>query len=336
MSAPHADDPYRRRSDRGGEPPEPTDATVPRNGHQPAAVLVHPSVPLPRDGAAHRATDGSDASRDFAGRGDDGTAAGATVPAPRRPAPRPTSAAPGAEPVPGLHPGPHTPPMPWPAIPPAPVPAVYPGGTAEPGAGPNRRWPSLAGLTGRIGAVAGGLGAGTPVPHRAAFAVGLTLLMAIGVAAATYTGAGGTDDAGVTPRSAPAAPVPADLVAGTTAADPAAFGAVPEFRSPSGNISCRMDEDGTRCDVASRSWTPPADPDCADGSGEGLVVGGAGGARASCGGAPADPTGGSELDYDTHLTRGDVTCASRRSGVECRDAGSGHGFEAARASFRLY
>ncbi|WP_156819704.1 hypothetical protein [Pseudonocardia sp. HH130630-07] len=172
------------------------------------------------------------------------------------------------------------------------------------------------------------------VTHRtAAVAVGATLALAVGAVAAT---AGGSE-----PEPGPAAaeaplPVPPDLVAGSVPADPAVFG-VPAgggtaFVSPSGNIACRIDASGARCDVGNRQWTADAPQGCDE---PGLAVGGAPGSRATCDGdaAPAD---GSELGYDTHLTRGAVTCVSRRTGVECRDAGSGHGFTAARASHRLY
>ena len=43
-----------------------------------------------------------------------------------------------------------------------------------------------------------------------------------------------------------------------------------------------------------------------------------------------------ELGYGTHLTRGDVTCVSRRTGVECRDARTGHGFSTSREAYRIY
>ncbi|WP_060572357.1 MULTISPECIES: hypothetical protein [unclassified Pseudonocardia] len=173
------------------------------------------------------------------------------------------------------------------------------------------------------------------VPHRtAAIAVGATLALAVGVVVAAYAGAGsGTDAAGVgAPATDATVPAPADLVAGSTAADPAAFGDVAAFTSPTGNIACRVDGGEARCDVRNRQWTAEGIDGCTD---PGLVVGRAGGARASCDGVPA-PTDGTALGYDTHVTRGDVTCVSRRTGVECRDAASGHGFSAARASYRLY
>ncbi|OSY38237.1 hypothetical protein C8E95_0062 [Pseudonocardia autotrophica] len=226
--------------------------------------------------------------------------------------------------------------MPWPAVSPAAgapgrplahVPSVYP-----PAPPPRPAWRRALDTvdTGRVGAVAGSIR--ERVPHRiAAVAVAVALVLAV-VGALTAgtdgpdTGPGPTESA-----QAQAAPVvPADLVADSTPADPAGFGDPAAFSSPSGNIACSMDTGEARCDVTSREW---AADDCTTDAG--LVVGGAAGSRASCEPAPA-ATGDAVLDYGTHLTRGDLTCVSRRSGVECRDARTGHGFTAARASYRLY
>ena len=49
----------------------------------------------------------------------------------------------------------------------------------------------------------------------------------------------------------------------------------------------------------------------------------------------ADPSATS-LDYGQALRNGDVTCVSRRTGVECRNAVTGHGFTASRAAFDAY
>ncbi|MBP2367333.1 hypothetical protein [Pseudonocardia parietis] len=231
----------------------------------------------------------------------------------------------------GFPTGQPTPPMPWPAVRPtigAPVPTVQPD---EPQAAPawRRALDSLepARLSGLSASLRGTVG------HRtAAVTVGATLALAVGVLVAAYSGTG--QESG-DPQSAPApAPVavPPDLVSGTTAADPAAFGVAPAFTSPSGNIACRIHGGEARCDVENKRWTPTGAEDCTD---AGLVVGGPAGARASCTGTPVEGDA-AELDYRTHLTRGDVTCVSRRSGVECRDARSGHGFTVARSSYRLY
>ncbi|MBC3191601.1 hypothetical protein H7X46_11055 [Pseudonocardia sp. C8] len=221
-------------------------------------------------------------------------------------------------PVPGPGTGPHTPPLPWPAV-------VLTAEAPEAPAGAPAWRRALHGLApARLGAVG----------HRtAAVAVGATFMLA--VAAVVTTSAGTGEGTGGNPAGPPAeAPVaaPPDLVAGTRAADPATFGATPSFTSPTGNIACRIDDGAARCDVEDRTWTPRGASGCAE---AGLVVDGAARARATCDGTPARP-GGTALRYGTHVTHGDLTCVSRRSGVECRDARSGHGFVASRASYRLY
>lgn len=350
MSAPHADDRHPHRPD---EDPPSRNGT-PRTGRH-SAVLESPQVPGPRaapgagaPGAvppprAPTAPPGADTAppvADTAPPGADTAPPGAATGAPVAPPPDPPAGA-TTGPVRDPQHGPHTPPLPWSAVGAPPV-APEPAAT-EPAASP--------GGTTRATAVAG-TASDLPdrlrqattrtfdaaVRHRTVvLAASLVVLIAAGIVGAAYTSA--NDDGGpVTPDATTpqaAAPVPADLVAGTTAADPATF-ASGTFRTPSGNIACRMSDGEARCDTDRRSWTPPADPACSADPGAGLVVGGPGGARPSCGGSPVDTDGGPELGYGTHLTRGDVTCVSRRSGVECRDARTGHGLETARSSYRLY
>ncbi|WP_308819994.1 hypothetical protein [Pseudonocardia alni] len=216
----------------------------------------------------------------------------------------------------------------------APVPVVYPPGHAASGT-PARRWDALRDRLSAARLPDGGLPGA--VPHRAAaIAVAATLVLAAAVVVAAYVGSERTGDPGA-PQGpgAGTAPVaaPADLVADTTAADPAAFGSPASFTSPTGNISCRITggagDGAVRCDVTARTWSAGDCPNAA------LVTGGPAGARTECGGAPVG-SGAPVLDYGTHLTEGDVTCVSSRTGVECRDARTGAGFTAARAAYRLY
>ncbi|MEQ3552552.1 hypothetical protein WIS52_18925 [Pseudonocardia nematodicida] len=346
MSAPHSDD----RDDRAADPatdhgagPGRADGTARdgrgparpeerRNGHTAAAVIdgaalvEGAAVPLPRP-VPPSTTGPPRPQHAGAGPGFPGPGAGPPAMAPTGP-------------VHGMPPGPRTPPMPWPAVGqpdagPAPVPSVYPGGRPpEQHEGPAWRR-TIAGI-GTAGVTGLAESVREAVPHRAAaVAVGATFALAVGILVAAYAGTPGPEPEEGTLQSAAVetpAPVPADLVEGTSAADPAAFGAVPTFSSPTGNIACRMDEGGARCDVENRTWTPP-DANCAD---PGLAIGGPAGPRSSCDGGAPDPERGAILEYGTHVTHGAVTCVSRRSGVECRDGGTGHGFAVARASYRMY
>ncbi|WP_224387885.1 hypothetical protein [Pseudonocardia sp. ICBG1293] len=214
----------------------------------------------------------------------------------------------------------------------APVPVVYPPGHAPSGPPAGR----AAALRDRMSAVrlpGGGLRGA--VPHRvAALAVVATLVLAAAAAVASHPGSERADGPGRGPEAGVApVPAPPDLVAGTTAADPAAFGSPVSFTSPTGNISCRITggagDGAVRCDLTSRTWSAGDCPDAA------LVTGGGSGARTECGGAPVG-SGAAVLDYGTRLTEGDITCVSSRAGGECRDGRTGAGFSAARAAYRTY
>ncbi|MEJ8278073.1 hypothetical protein [Pseudonocardia spirodelae] len=294
---------------------------LPWNAVPPAARAgspVPPAAPLPRSGAPVART-GTPGAPPPAG-------------APHRPGP-PRAPHPG---VPAQRTGPGWPPPPSPAGPGgrgnhgAPVPAVFPPGHPSSPAGQDR-WAALRGRVPSAAALSDGLRGA--VPHRAAaVAVVLTLVLAAAVVVAAYAGTGpaarDTTEGAGTATIAPVA-APADLVRGTTAADPAAFGSPVTFTSPTGNIACRIEGGEARCDVTDRAWS-------ADGcDAPGLVTGGTGPARTACDGTPVGG-GAAALGYGTHLTDGDLTCVSLRTGIECRDARSGHGFTAARAAFRVY
>ena len=143
------------------------------------------------------------------------------------------------------------------------------------------------------------------------------------------------DGAQVVAQQQAGAPAAGDVADGATVADGGAFGGdVLTFRSPTGNIECRMADDGSRCTISKRGWQlPPTAPDCPPSNGT-VVLSGSGPAFASC--EPSSARSASSLDYDQALRRGEVTCVSRRDGVECRDASTGHGFAVARADYRVY
>lgn len=136
------------------------------------------------------------------------------------------------------------------------------------------------------------------------------------------SGSGG-DDAPVaqqaTGGAAPAAGAPTDLVM---------------FRSPSANIGCSLSVEGARCDIAQKSWRPPAKPDSCQGDwGAGLRVGPSG-AEVVC--ATDTVLGeGETLAYGQSQQRGDFRCISSREGMRCENAG-GQGFTIARAAFTTF
>lgn len=130
-------------------------------------------------------------------------------------------------------------------------------------------------------------------------------------------GQGGGDAAASQP---PASQAPEDLV---------------QFSSPSGNIGCALSSAGARCDIAERSWEPPAKPEsCSADWGQGLTVTGET-ATFVCAG---DSVLGSktELAYGKTLQRGDYSCLSEKDGMRCENTKTGHGFSVARAAYEVF
>jgi hypothetical protein len=171
--------------------------------------------------------------------------------------------------------------------------------------------------------------------RRVALGLAVTVVL-VGSAAVVLdlAAAPAVDEQVVAERQA-GAPVAGDVASGATVVDGAPFGTDAwVFRSPTGNIECRMADDGSRCTIGSRTWQlPQAAGDCPRANGT-VVLSGSGPAFASC--EPSSARSGTSLDYDRALRRGDVTCVSRRDGVECRDSSTGHGFAVARADYRVY
>lgn len=101
------------------------------------------------------------------------------------------------------------------------------------------------------------------------------------------------------------------------------------FRSPSGNIVCRLDERSARCDIGDYAYDPPPRPEgCGKGWGGTLLVT-AQGAEFTC--RVASLAGKSpELAYGRSTIVGDVGCTSARTGVTCIHLESERGFTVSR------
>lgn len=108
------------------------------------------------------------------------------------------------------------------------------------------------------------------------------------------------------------------------------------FRTPSGNIACRMDADEVRCDVTDRTWTVPARPaDCAGAWATGAVVRGSDEGTLSCVDGELG-AGAAVLGYGEAVRLGSTVCVSRPSGVRCENGATLHGFAVSRTSFDLF
>ncbi len=117
-------------------------------------------------------------------------------------------------------------------------------------------------------------------------------------------------------------------------AAPSSAAALTTFSSPSRNIGCYMDRSSVRCDIRSRTWSPPRKPASCDvdyGQGIGL------GRRASfvCAG---DTALGAKrrLAYGSTIRVGHFTCTSRTGGMTCRNHLTSHGFTLARDRYRIF
>ncbi|MDN5917789.1 MAG: hypothetical protein L0I76_22275, partial [Pseudonocardia sp.] len=200
------------------------------------------------------------------------------------------------------------PPAPAPRTPPLPRPPVPPddGPTGPAAAGPAQQH-TVPYRPLDQGAPAPGFGTGWeslpsridtgpgPGPDRrrtaaVAAAVVLVLLAGAAVVAGVLPGAGSAQDPPTSAESpdgaaAGGSPGGADLAAGATVVDGAAFGTYPlRFRSPTGNIGCVLGADGARCDVTEREWQlPPAPADCTLDWGAGLSLAGTAPAGPTCG-----------------------------------------------------
>ena len=158
--------------------------------------------------------------------------------------------------------------------------------------------------------------------------------VALTLAALTLTGCASaaplTETAATTtpepPRESRSAELP---IEGVSTKLPKVGGPMRAFRSPTGNIVCRLDERSARCDIADFSYDPPARPEgCGKGWGGTLLVTGEG-SEFTC--RVADLAGRSpELKYGRSTVVGDVGCTSATTGVTCVHLDSNHGFTVSR------
>jgi hypothetical protein len=122
------------------------------------------------------------------------------------------------------------------------------------------------------------------------------------------------------------------------AAAPAAAQDLIAFRTPSGNIHCMGGADwGVDCELVRMDTGPLlARPwDCDLDWGQRFAVGPAGQAGMVCHGDTVQDPNGAVLPYGSSLAVGGVTCTSRESGLECRNA-QGHGFRLSRGGQSLF
>ncbi|CAA9411217.1 MAG: hypothetical protein AVDCRST_MAG66-2051 [uncultured Pseudonocardia sp.] len=169
-----------------------------------------------------------------------------------------------------------------------------------------------------------------PARHRGRLlALAALVLAAIGATAVVRS-------TGALPTAAPVSPVVPDGLIDAEVDDRFGTGG-PVFASPTGNITCSITDVGARCDVDERSWAlPPRPAGCTSAYGTGVVLQPGRPAQLSCTGDALTAGGLGVLAYGSAVRSAGMTCTSRETGVRCEDAGSDHGFEVARATYRVF
>ncbi|WP_165771068.1 DUF6636 domain-containing protein [Brevibacterium aurantiacum] len=189
-----------------------------------------------------------------------------------------------------------------------------PGGPGGPG-GPYRRDPDTRKVPGWLWALAA-----------------IALILALGIVGYIAWDAtqGKDDDATGTSSQGPSEG------AGSETEDPGAStppAAAESFKSPSGNISCTIDADRTRCVITSFDYKAPEKPDdCELENWGAVVVANSEGAGFSCAQAPENSGPARVLGYGESITAEGMTCTSTREGMTCKSDESGVGFNMRRAS----
>ena len=99
------------------------------------------------------------------------------------------------------------------------------------------------------------------------------------------------------------------------------------FQTPTGNIGCRSDSAGTRCDITDYVYEPPPRPKkCEFDWGGSVSVGGEFPGQVSCVSDTVFDPGAPVLQYGQTNTVGGIACESSEAGLRCESEVTGHGF----------
>ena len=139
----------------------------------------------------------------------------------------------------------------------------------------------------------------------------------------------------------PAPPVPTDDEEEIVLVDADVFTRAPSegvwFATPTRNINCLMSEDWVRCDTRDNTWTlPPRPADCEFDFGTSLGLDGTGRGELTCVSDAVADDDPAVLGYGTSVEYNGMTCTSRRTGLRCSNAATGHGFTVSRAAYTLF
>lgn len=114
---------------------------------------------------------------------------------------------------------------------------------------------------------------------------------------------------------------------------PAGAHEMTELRSPTGNISCMLEEDSVACSVVERDFGETGLEDCDNGPFSIQVAEGE--AERACGTSFLSEAG-TALEYDESATHGNMACTSRFDGMTCWNTLTGKGFMVNRVTYETF
>jgi hypothetical protein len=123
-----------------------------------------------------------------------------------------------------------------------------------------------------------------------------------------------------------------NTVTATVAAPTAATHDYARFQMPSHNVGCGIDSGVLRCDILSGLKPEPTEACELDWTG--IVLDAESAAQPECAGDTVFDQSAPVLAYGESWSRDRLTCVSRQSGLECKNA-AGHGFTLARESWSV-
>jgi hypothetical protein len=179
-------------------------------------------------------------------------------------------------------------------------------------------------------------------PFRTGLLIGLLAAAVVGLVIALVV----TNDDSSSSTTVTAATIPPSATASTTTSttntattSTTTSTAAVAFRSPSGNIVCRVTSDSATCGITEFSYQTPSPPaSCTDSQGWGHVVGVRGSAAGNfvcADNQPAEPSS-PILAYGRAVLVGRMACGSGPRGVRCANRDTRHGFQIAREQVQFF
>ncbi len=126
---------------------------------------------------------------------------------------------------------------------------------------------------------------------------------------------------------------------GGVSAAPAVVVHYSTFASPSRNLGCMILDGTARCDIKTRSWSPPPTPKSCPpvvDYGQGLIVTASGEGQLVCAGDTVLDSQAQTLAYGAVTEVGPFDCASSTAGMTCTNEQTGHGFFISIQSYRTF